>query len=194
MKSYLLAHSFFASILFIACGPKKVQLYNVDVTLADGSKQSYAMHEGSMLLVHDGEVHTVTKVVNGNEHELELQVTRYTVTHDSIKGENTISKTVANTNKITKGTPVALDPSGTAKVSLQTTTMGGERQGTTVGCNGVCCEATCFSVYCCGDNGACKDTPCDCKGPSNCPGTQTALAAQYFEVFRSGKDMMVFKI
>ncbi|HZV68606.1 MAG TPA: hypothetical protein VFG10_03650 [Saprospiraceae bacterium] len=181
-------------VFLMACRHEKAQQFNVDLQYSDGSKESYAMYEGSTLLVNDGDMHVVAKVKSGNENELELEVTRYTITHDSIKREHTIQKAGANTNKISKAKNTALDPTGTVQVNLQSMAMIDTGRQPKGACKGICCEATCFSVWCCYDVEECKNAPCDCKSPSNCPGQPSGgQTAALFELFKSGKDMMVFK-
>ncbi len=184
----------FCLVLFLGCTHKQVKQFNVDLQLSNGNRESHAMTAGSMLLVNDGDMHILAKVISGTESELELQVTRYSVTHDSIKGENTIQKAASNTNKLTKSKNTTLDPSSTVQVTLQSMAMIDTGNGPVGACKGNCCEATCFSTFCCIDPDECKNAPCDCKGPSNCPGQTTGpQAVHFFELFMSGKDMMVFK-
>jgi hypothetical protein len=184
----------FCMFLFLGCTHKQVQQFNVGLQLSNGSKESHAMIAGSMLLVNDGDMHILAKVISGNETELELQVTRYTVTHDSIKRENTIQKAATNTAKITKSKNATLDPTSTVQVTLQSMAMIDTGNGPVGACKGNCCEATCFSTFCCLDPNECKNAPCDCKAPSGCPGQTTGpQAVHFFELFQSGKDMMVFK-
>jgi len=184
----------FFILLFMACRSEQVQQFNVDLKFGDGTKESYAMFPGSMLLVHDGDMHVVVKAVSGNKDELELQVTRYTIALDSVKRERTIQKAGVNTKKISTTKNALLDPAGTVQVNLQSVAMIDTGRRPKGACGGNCCEAKCFSTFCCTDPDECKSVPCDCKPPSNCPGQPSPdQTAHFFELFLSGKDVMVFK-
>ena len=196
------AHSFsftlpitIMGILFIlACGQKKVQQFTIELTQSDGSKETYTMGAGSMLQVNDGDMHVVAKVITGNKDELDLQVNRYTLTQDTMKKELTVQQSGTATNKIAMAKSSLLDPNGRVQVKLVSMAMIDTGNGPVGACKGNCCEATCFSTFCCVDPDECKNAPCDCKAPSGCPGqpspTQTA---HLFELFMSGKNMMAFK-
>lgn len=184
----------FGMILFMACRHEQMQQFTVSLVNIDGTKETYAMYAGSMLLVNEGDMHVVAKAVRGNETELELEVTRFTVTHDSIKGGYTIQKADANTNKISKAKNGLLNPAGGVQVQLESMAMIDTGRRPRGACQGVCCEAKCFTLYCCSDPDECKNAPCNCQPPSNCPKPQPdAPASHFFELYLSGKDVMVFK-
>jgi len=184
----------FCTLPFMACHHEHMQQFTVDLQQSDGTKESYAMFAGSMLLVNDGDMHVVAKVVGGNKDELELQVTRYTVARDTINRAYTIQKVRTSTTKISLANNAMLDPMGGVQVNLQSVAMIDTGNRPVGACQGNCCEAKCFSTFCCSDPDECKNTPCDCKPPSNCPGQPTGpQASHFFELFMSGKDMMVFK-
>lgn len=181
-------------LLLIACRHEQIQQFTVDFHYGDGSKESYAMFAGSTLLVHEGDMHVIAKVLSGSKDELELEVTRYTVTHDTIKEEHTIQKAGTNTQKISMTKQAMLDTAGGVQVQPQSMAMIDTGQGPKGACKGNCCEAKCHSIFCCADPDECKNVPCDCKSPPNCNVTHTALqATHFFEIFRSGKDLMVVK-
>jgi hypothetical protein len=184
----------FSTLLFTACRHEQVPQFNVVLQNGDGSKESYAMFAGNMLLVNEGDMHVVAKVIGGNKDELELQVSRYSITHDSIKGAHTIQKAGTSTQKIAMAKNGLLDPTGTVQVKLESIAMIDTGRGPRGACQGNCCEAKCFSTFCCSDPDECKNVPCDCKPPSNCPGQPNPdQTAHFFELFQSGKDLMVFK-
>ena len=184
----------FCTLMFMACRPEQVQQFNVDLQYSDGTKESYAMFPGSIILVHQGDMNAVVKAISGNDKELELQVTRYTVTLDSIKRERTIQKAGAKNEKLSVAKKTSLDPTGNVQVNLQSVAMMDTGRRPKGACGGNCCEAKCFSTFCCTDPDECKSVPCDCKPPSNCPGQPTPdQTAHFFELFLSGKDVMVFK-
>jgi hypothetical protein len=152
------------------------------------------MLAGSMLLVNEGDMHVVAKLVSGKGNEMELQVTRYTITHDTIKGAHTIQKADGSTAKFAKAKSALLDPTGTVQVKLESMAMIDTGRGPKGACKGNCCEAKCFSTFCCSDPDECKNVPCDCKPPSNCPGQPNPdQTAYFFELFQSGKDMIIFQ-
>jgi len=147
-----------------------------------------------MVLVNEGNTHVIAKAISGNDKELELQVTRFTVTQDTIKRAHTIQKAGATTNKISMAKSALLDPSGTVQVKLESVAMIDTGRRPRGACQGNCCEAKCFSTFCCSDPDECKNVPCDCKPPSNCPGQPNPdQTAHFFELFLSGKDVMVFQ-
>jgi hypothetical protein len=192
--STALSFLLFYTILFMSCGHKHVQQFTVDLQYSDGSKESYAMYAGSMLLVNHGDMHVVAKVISGNDKELELQVTRYAVTLDSVKKAHTIQKAGTNTNKISLAKSDLLDPAGTVQVTLNSVAFIDTGRRPKGACQGNCCEAKCFSTFCCTDPDECKNAPCDCKPPSNCPVPPTnPQASHFFELFLSGKELMVFQ-
>jgi hypothetical protein len=152
------------------------------------------MVDGSMFYVHDGDKHVIAKTTSGNENELNLDVTHYAIKRDSLQREYTIQKQGSENHKIEKGTRALLVPGGYVHATFQSMAMIDTGNQPVGACKGVCCEATCFSVFCCGDSHECKNTPCDCKGPANCPSPQpNPQASHFFELFKSGKNEMVFK-
>ena len=182
--------------LLFACGEKKqVQQFNVVLSFRDGTKEAYPMLAGSVIYVHDGPLQLIAQAVKGTENELELEVTSYTVATDTVKKESTVRKESAMTKKLSVSKNELLDQAGTVQVTLNSVNLVNTGNNPKGACKGNCCEAKCFSTWCCSDPNECKDVPCDCKPPSNCPGQplpdQTAL---FFEIFKSGKDVMVFKI
>ena len=193
--SFVLSVMVLGMTLLTSCHHDQVQQFNVDLLQGDGTKESYAMYAGSMLLVNDGDMHVVAKVTNGSKDELELQVTRYTVTRDTSKREYMIQKAGSSSNKIAMKKITLLDPNGRVQVNLQSVAMIDTGRHPVGACQGNCCEAKCFSTFCCSDPDECKNAPCDCKPPANCPGQPSGgqQASHFFELFLSGKDMMAFK-
>jgi len=184
----------FFCMMLMACGHKQAPQFNVVLQYGDGNKDNYAMVPGSMVLVNEGNTHVIAKAISGNDKELELQVTRFTVTQDTIKRAHTIQKAGATTNKISMAKSALLDPSGTVQVKLESVAMIDTGRRPRGACQGNCCEAKCFSTFCCSDPDECKNVPCDCKPPSNCPGQPNPdQTAHFFELFLSGKDLMVFQ-
>ena len=182
----------FCPVLLIACRHEQVKQFSVDLHYGDGTKESYTMVEGSMLQINEGDLHVIAKVKSGTKDELELEVTRFTVTHDTIKKAHTVQKTGTNTNKLAMTKSALLDPAGGVQVQPQSMALvntGNQPKGA---CKGICCEAKCYSTWCCSDPDECKNVPCDCKPPSNCGPQPDVVAAQFFELFNSGKDVMVF--
>ena len=191
--SFVLSVMLFCMTLFTSCHHDQLPQFNVDVIQGDGTKESHAMFAGSMLLVNDGDMHFVAKVANGSKDGLELQVTRYTVSRDTSKREYVIQKAGSSTSRISMKNNTLLDPNG-LQISLQSVAMIDTGRHPVGACQGNCCEAKCFSTFCCSDPDECKNAPCDCKPPSNCPGQPTPpQAVHFFELFMSGKDMMAFK-
>jgi len=181
-------------MLWMACGHKHVQQFNVVLQYSDGSKDNYAMMAGSMLAVNEGNLHVVAKAVSGNDNEMELQVTSYTVTVDSVKKAHTIQKAGTSNNKLSKAKSALLDPTGTVQVNLESVSLIDTGRQPKGACQGNCCEAKCFSTFCCIDPDDCKNVPCDCKPPSNCPGQPNPdQTAHLWQLFLSGKDLMVFQ-
>lgn len=179
-------------VFCMSCHHVQVQQFTVELTQGDGTRESYAMTVGSLLLVNDSDMHVVAKTINGDEGELELEVTRYTVTQDTVKGEYTIQKSGVSNQKISLTKSALLDPTGNVQVNLQSVAKANNNPKGA--CKGICCEAKCFSTYCCADPDECKNVPCDCKPPAGCLVTHTALqATHFFEMYRSGKEMMVVK-
>ena len=170
-----------------------VQHFTVELTQGDGTRENYTMIPGGLLVVHDDDMHVVAKAVPGNENELALEVTRYNVTLDSARREYTIQKAGISNQRISLTKSALLDPTGNVQVNLQSM----QKQATQNpkgACKGICCEAKCFSVYCCADPDECKNVPCDCKPPAGCLVTHTALqATHFFELYRSGKELVVVK-
>lgn len=199
MKTPLLIFPLFGILfcltLLTSCRHEQVQEFTVDLTYSDGSTDSYKMYAGSLLLVNEGDMHVVAKVVSGDEKEMKLEVMRYTISQDSNKAEHTIRRTGANTYRMLLAKNELLDPAGTVQVKLQSMAMINTGTGPVGACKGNCCEAKCFSTFCCSDPDECRNVPCDCKPPSNCPQPPTGgqTAAQFFELFQSGKETMVFK-
>ena len=181
-------------VLCMSCHRVLVPQFAVELTQRDGTRDSYDMTVGSLLLVNDGEMHVVAKAIAGDEDELELEVTRYTITPDTVKGEYTIQKSGARNQRISLTKSALLDPTGNVQVNLQSMAKVDTGKGPKGACLGNCCEAKCFSTFCCADPYECKDVPCDCKPPAGCVVTHTALLAKhFFELYRSGKEMMVVK-
>jgi hypothetical protein len=186
----------FYLLLCTACHQNEVQQFTVELTQGDGTRESYNMAAGGLLLVYDGEMHHVVNMdsVVAND-ELGLDVTSYSVAHDTIKGEYTVQRTGATRQKISLTKSALLDPGGTVQVNLQSVSTVKATQNPKGKCRGNCCEAKCFSLWCCVDPDECKDVPCDCKPPSGCLVTHTVISAsQFFELHHSGKDMMVVKM
>jgi hypothetical protein len=185
----------FFLVLCTACHQSEVQQYTVELTQGDGTRESYNLVEGGLLLVYDGEMNHIVKIDSVvTSDDLGLNVTSYSVAHDSIKGEYTIQKTGATKQRISLTKSALLDPGGTVQVNLQSISTVKATQNPKGKCMGNCCEAKCFSLWCCADPDECKDVPCDCKPPSGCLVTHTVIQpSHFFEVHHSGKDMMVFK-
>jgi hypothetical protein len=180
--------------LSTACHHTLVQQFAVELTKGDGTRERYVMAPGSMLLVHDGDMHVVAKAIKRDKDALELEVTRYTTTQDTVKGEFTIQKSGLSNQRISLTKSALLDETGNVQVNLQSMVNVDTGKGPKGACQGKCCEAKCFSTYCCADPDECKDVACDCKPPAGCLVTHTALqATHYFEMYRSGKDLMVVK-
>ena len=182
--------------LFLACGKKEqVRQFTVELSFRDGSKESYPMLPGSVIYVHDGPMQLMAQAGQGTQDELEMQVTTYTVATDTVKKESTVRKEGSSAKKLSVSKHELLDPAGTVQVTLSSVAMVNTGNNPKGACKGNCCEAKCFSTWCCSDPDECKNVPCDCKPPSNCPGQPTPdQTALFFEIFRSGKDVMVFKI
>ncbi len=184
----------FTTVLFMACHHEQVQQFTIDLQYGDGTKESYAMVAGSMLLVNEGDLHVVAKIISGSKNDMEMQVARYNMTHDSIKGMHTIQKVSANTNRFAMAKNSLLDPTGTVQVILQSMAMIDTGRRPKGACQGNCCEAKCFSTFCCSDPDECNNVPCNCQPPSNCPGQPTGgQTSHFFQLFMSGKNMVAFK-
>ena len=192
-----LGYLFFIALGLISCHRDEIPQYTLELTQGDGTRESYTFFAGGMLLVRDGDKHLVIKTTDGNsKEEIGLDVTSYTMAEDTTKRELTIQKSGTNNQRISLTKSALLDPAGTVQINLQSVTMQKQATQNPKGkCKGNCCEAKCFSLWCCVDPDECKNVPCDCKPPSGCPGPPSGTVTAFvMELFRSGKDMMVFKI
>ena len=183
-------------LLFTACHRDETPQYTIEFTQGDGTRESYTITTGNTLLVHDGDRQIVVKTVSSdNKDELGLDVTSYSIVQDTLKGEHTIQKSGSSSQRISLTKSTLLDPASTVQINLQSIVMAKAATTNPKGaCKGICCEAKCFSLWCCADPDECKNVPCDCKPPGACPGAPSGtVTAHVLELFKSGKDLMVFK-
>jgi hypothetical protein len=186
---------FLCLVILAACRHEQAPQFSIDLQYSDGTKESHTMLTGSMLYINDGNLQAVLQAVSGTDKDLELKISRYTVSSDSLSGEHTLQLAGTQTQKIATTENAMLDSTTSVQVSLQSVAMIDIDRGPLGPCQAKCCEATCFSTFCCVDPLECKDVPCDCKPTGPCPGQPSGpLASHFFELFRSGKDVMVFKI
>jgi len=198
MKTLSFLHSplaiLLSVVLFTSCGHSKSPEYTVSLTFPDGTTETHIMMKGSMLLINQGDQHLVAKAIDGTNNTLVWQVARYGTTRDTLKRELTLKKMEATTTNLTMSKSTTVDPTGGVQVQLQSMAMidpGKQPKGP---CGGICCEATCFTVSCCGDVFECKNAPCNCKGPANCPGQDTnPQPSRFFDLYKSGNDVLVLK-
>lgn len=185
-----------SSLLFItACQREEIPQFTLELTQEDGTRENYILGTGNMLLVYDGDMRMVVKTTGvDSDEELGLEVTTYSLSRDTVNNAYTITKTGNTTQRITLTKSALLDPAGTVQVNLQSVTRIQATQNPKGKCKGNCCEAKCFSLWCCADTEECKDVPCDCKPPSGCLVTHTVIQpANYFDLYASGKDALVVK-
>lgn len=181
--------------LFLSCAQKEEMQLTVDLTYPDGTKESFPMVKGNMLLIHHGDQHYLAKAVNETDSTLSLEVTNYGIAMDSMRGERSVKKMGSATTNLSLNRKAMIDPSGTVHIELKSVArMDAGKTPPKGACAGVCCEATCYSVFCCGDSDECKNTPCDCKPTTACPGQDpTPSPARFFDMFLAGKDVMVLE-
>lgn len=182
---------FYSVILMSGCRHEKTPHFVMDLVHRDGNVAHHSMPEGSLLLIMDGDRYSVVQPVSGNENELDLKMTQYTVRLDSIQNVHLLQQTGSQHQKWSRNKKVMLDPGGQVEVQYQVMAMMDTGRRPIGACKGICCEATCFSVFCCGDQHECKNTPCDCKPSGDCPKPSTGVSAShFFDMFRSGKNQL----
>jgi hypothetical protein len=193
MKAPFLIFALASALTFsAACHREQETQFVIELTQGNGTRENHTLTVGSLMLVHDGEMHVIAKLLSGSDDGIELEVTNYSVTEDTTRREYTVQKTGVNIQQISTTNSALLDPSGNVQINLQS--MQKANKDPKGACKGICCEAKCFSVWCCADPDECKNVPCDCKAPPGCLTTHTAIwASQFFELERSGKEVMVFK-
>lgn len=185
-----------ASILLLyftylaSCSFPKPRQYTVNLTYPDGTTETHAMTPGSILLIHHGDRHYITRFGASSDTTLDLQITRYRTLEDSLGIVHSIKKMSASTNRFVINKKRML---GDIQVEVNSMASADFIRPTRI-CQSNCCEASCYSTICCADFYECKNTPCDCKPATECPGKdRTPAPARFFDMFLVGKDMMVLE-
>jgi len=182
-------------IICFACGKKnQTRQYTIDLMFADGTHETHQLVNGNMLYIHQGDQQYIVQVADGSDSTMMLEVTNYGVTRDSMRNEQTIRKTGSSKSSLSLKRQTQLDPSGGVQVTVSSMAMIDTGRQPRGACKGKCCEATCFTMSCCSDPDECKNAPCNCTAPGPCPGQNPSpQASHFFELFKSGKELLVVK-
>lgn len=181
-------------VLVASCRDKQVKQYGITVTHPDGSTIRHTMVEGSLLFIHDGTRSIVAKATSASDSVLGFQVVHYSSLQEGNSKTFTIKKQKESKHTLALAKSTGFDLSGNVKVTLTSMAMIDTGRRPRGACQGNCCEATCFSTFCCSDPDECKNAPCDCKPTTDCPGNEpTPQPSRFFELFRSGKETLLVK-
>lgn len=187
MKTLFLL-SCFSICLVAGCQKPKIQQFNLTLSFPDGTTENHTLTENKLLLVQDGDEHIILKARNGSKDTLLLQTVRYNMQTDSASGKKTIKRLDDSSISLTGGRKVKAHTGSGVAISYTTMMMIDTGEGPLGGCLGNCCSATCFTTSCCWDAFECRDVPCDCKAPDNCP--KPMPAAHFFELFKNGSPLL----
>lgn len=185
----------FCLMMLTSCQKEQIPQYTIQLTLPDGTQETHVMMAGSTLMVRDSILHTMIKVMESQDSTMALEVTHYTTLMDTTTKEATIQKMESGEQRLRQNNSLSFPAGGKIKATVASMMLIDPSKIPQGICQGICCTATCWSQICCGDEFECKNVPCKCDSPSNCPQPNPpSISSRVIEMYRDKMDRAVVRL